>query len=321
MPSALPELPPGPLPRGYWQRYAAGLDPQDDWAMIYAVALEHEFPWDMEQSLSLALFRTFAVPEIGQLLDRTGEFTQRGQKRYDDTAIVLQEVGDFVGGESDDRTGVRRLNQMHGAYDIPNDQMIYVLATFVVVPMRWVDRYGYRPLSEGERDAALKYWQRVGRLMGIADIPPDLAGIEAYFDDYESRRFGYSDAGRRVADATIEVFASWYPAPLRGLLRLATVAMMDEPLRRALRYPDPPAWVDAAVRLGLRTRARLISHLPARRTRRRATDSPRLKGYPYGWDIARVGTFPPAQGGAPGEPGAAPMPDRFARSPAAQPSS
>jgi hypothetical protein len=38
-------------------------------------------------------------------LDRTGEFTERGQQRYDDTTVVLQEVGDFVGGETDDRTG------------------------------------------------------------------------------------------------------------------------------------------------------------------------------------------------------------------------
>ncbi len=292
MPVALPELPPGRLPRDYWRRYTDGLDPQADWALIYAIALEHEFPWDMEQSLSLALFRTFAVPEIGELLDRTGEFTERGQQRYDDTTVVLQEVGDFVGGETDDRTGVRRLNQMHGAYDIPNDQMIYVLTTFVVVPMRWVDRYGYRPLSLHEREAALRYWQRVGQLMGIRDVPAELAGFEAYFDDYERRRFGYSDAGRRVADATIDVFACWYPRPIRGLLRLATVAMMDEPLRRALRYPDPAAWVDTAVQLGLKTRARLISRLPARRVRRRPTDSPRLKGYPTGWNIARVGTFP-----------------------------
>lgn len=288
----LPELPPGRLRRDHWQRHVAGLDPEQEWAEIYAVALEHEFPWDMEQSLSLALFRTFAVPQIGELLKRTGEFTEHGQKRYDDTAIVLQEVGDFVGGESGDRTGMRRLNQMHGAYDIPNDQMLYVLTTFVVVPMRWLDRYGYRPMSPVERLSALTYWQKVGRLMGIREIPVDLAGFEAYFDDYERVRFGYSAAGREVADATIEVFASWYPAPLRPLLRAATLSMMDEPLRRALRYPDPPRWLDRAVQAGLRARARLIARLPARRQRRRATDSPHLKGYPYGWDIARVGTFP-----------------------------
>ena len=40
------------------------------------------------------------------------------------------------------------MNQMHGAYAISNDDMRYVLSTFVVIPMRWLDRFGWRPMSE-----------------------------------------------------------------------------------------------------------------------------------------------------------------------------
>ena len=36
---------------------------------------------------------------------------------------------------------------MHAMYDITNDDIRYVLATFVVVPKRWMDDYGFRPLS------------------------------------------------------------------------------------------------------------------------------------------------------------------------------
>lgn len=292
MPRQLPDLPPGRLPRDHWQRHVAALDPEQDFAEIYAVTVEHEFPWDMQQSLSLALFRTFAVPEIGALLWRTGQFTERSQKRYDDTTVVLQEVGDFVGGETSDRTGVRRMNQMHGAYDIPNDQMRYVLATFVVVPVRWIDEFGYRPMSAVEIAASVRYWQRVGELMGISGIPADFLEFERSFDDYEAARFGYSAGGRAVADATLHLFVSWYPSLLRDLIRPATVSLMDEQLRCALRYQDPPLWLTGAVRRGLGVRRRFIARLPARRMRRRATQSRQVKGYPLGWDIARVGTFP-----------------------------
>lgn len=292
MPRQLPDLPPGRLPRDYWQRHVEALDPERDFAEIYAIAVEHEFPWDMQQSLSLALFRTFAVPEIGALLWRTGQFTEHPQKRYDDTTVVLQEVGDFVGGETQDRTGVRRMNQMHGAYDIPNDQMLYVLATFVVVPLRWIDDYGYRSMSAVEIAASVRYWQRVGALMGISGIPVDLVEFERYFDEYESARFGYSPGGRAVADATLGLFVSWYPVLLRPFLRPATVSLMDDPLKSALGYPDPPAWLSGVVLRGLGLRRRLIARLPARRERRRATQSRQVKGYPQGWDIARVGTFP-----------------------------
>ena len=48
-----------------------------DHAEIYRITVAHEFPWDMNQSLSFALFRTYAVPSIGGLLDRTGELTGR----------------------------------------------------------------------------------------------------------------------------------------------------------------------------------------------------------------------------------------------------
>ncbi len=57
---------------------------------MYRTLVMYEFPWDMNQALSFALFRTYAVPGIGGLLDATGEFTARTQKRYDDTALLLE---------------------------------------------------------------------------------------------------------------------------------------------------------------------------------------------------------------------------------------
>src|SRR3712207_7835795 len=48
-----------------------------------------DFPFDTTRSLELALFRTFAVPGVSALLDRTGELRSRPQKRYDDTDILV----------------------------------------------------------------------------------------------------------------------------------------------------------------------------------------------------------------------------------------
>ena len=46
----------------------------------------------MTQSLGLALYRTYAVPSIGELLSATGEFEQRTHKRYADTGLILDAV-------------------------------------------------------------------------------------------------------------------------------------------------------------------------------------------------------------------------------------
>lgn len=284
-----------PLPRAYWQRHEADLDSAKDWVEIYAIAVGHEFPWDNARATEFALFRTFAVPEIGELLFHTSAFTEQTQKRYDDTTIVIDGAGLFIGGESDDRTAIRRLNQMHGSYDIPNDQMLYVLTTFVVPSRRWIDRYGYRPMNTAEVASSVHYWKRMAELMGIRDVPEDYAGFEEYFDSYEQDRFAFSPGGRAVADSTLDLFVSWYPLPLRPLMRAIAIALMDQHLRETLRYDAPTALLSRAVEMSLGLRKHFIRLLPARRNLRRAITDRRIRSYPGGWDMTKVGTFPQSE--------------------------
>src|SRR3954452_7190750 len=147
------------------------LDPAVDFREICRLMTTFEFPWDMNQALSFALFRTYAVPSIGVLLFRTGEFTERTQKRHDDTVLILDAVLEHGPDSPEGRAAFRRMNRMHGAYPISDDDLRYVLATFVVTPIRWIDAYGWRRLTETERIAAANYWRTMGRRMAIRDIP------------------------------------------------------------------------------------------------------------------------------------------------------
>lgn len=281
-----------PLPRDYWVHQIATMDPKVQWAEIYGVTTGHEFPWDSQRATEIALVRTYAVPAIAELLARTREFVDNTEKRYDDTAIILVESGNYIGGKTDDPTPIRRLNRMHDSYDIPNEQFVYVLATFVVMPKRWIDRYGYRTLTVAEVESMVRYWQRMGELMGIANVPADYDGFADYLDTYEREHFGYSAGGRAISDATFDVVDSWYPAALRPLVRWAGIAMLDTPLRRALRYDDPPAIIAAGVEAALQVRKRVVKWLPARRNYVSPLDRLRLRTYPGGYDVAQVGTFP-----------------------------
>ncbi|MBD0287845.1 MAG: DUF2236 domain-containing protein, partial [Flavisolibacter sp.] len=67
------------------------LDPVRDHCHIVHLATGYEFPWDMVQALEVALMRTFCSPRVSGLLHRTGEFRNPGQKRYDDTALLVAE--------------------------------------------------------------------------------------------------------------------------------------------------------------------------------------------------------------------------------------
>lgn len=278
--------------RDHWQRKIAELDPETEYEEIARIASYYEFPWDYQQALSFALFRTYAVPSIGRLLFDTGEFIERTQKRHDDTALVLESV--LVDGMESHggRAAVRRMNQMHGSYDISNDDLRYVLATFVVVPHRWLSDYGWRTPSEIEVAANVRYYQRLGALMGIKDVPSDLAGFEQLMDSYEAEHFAPDPKTRAVADATLELLVSFYPRVLAKPVEVFSRAMMDDALLAAFGFDKPSRPAVALARGGLRLRGRLVRFLPPRRRPRFAKDLKRIKTYPGGFMVERLGTFP-----------------------------
>lgn len=269
---------------------SAGLDPATDYEQISRWFGQYDFPWDLEQALSFALFRTYAVPSIGRLLYDTGEFTQRVQKRHDDTALLLGEIVDQGLESGPGRAAIRRVNQMHGRHDIGNDDMRYVLSTFVVMPNRWVNRYGWRRTTPDEDVAGVNYYLRLGALMGIRDLPQDLVGFERLLDAYEAEHFAFDPKSRAVADSTLDLLVTFYPRPLGPLVRRFSVAIMDPHLRDAFGYAHPPAWFEASSHGALRARGRLLRLFPERRRPRRVRDSPRIRSYPGGFLIEHLGT-------------------------------
>lgn len=279
-----------------WARHIATLDPLTDHDTIARLLSRYEFPWDFQQALSFALFRTFAVPSIGALLHETGEFTRRTQKRYDDTALILDAILEHGPATGDGREALRRMNRMHGAYGIRDDDLRYVLCTFVTMPIRWVDAYGHRRLTAAEQLALARNYHELGRHMGIGDPPATPQEFAEHLDAYEAAHFGYSDGGRAVADATLDLFGTFPPfGVLPGgarLSRVAAYALMDDPLLDALRYPRPARGVRATVRGTLRARGLAVRALPPRSRPKRAADFASVRGYPGGFDVRDLGTFP-----------------------------
>src|ERR671936_890661 len=146
------------------------LDPLADHKRIVHLHVCYEFPFDTTRSLEFALFRTFAVPSIAQLLDSTGEFAQRAQKRYDDTDLLISAMLEHGYDSEIGRRALRRMNQIHGRFEIANDDFLYVLSTFVYEPARWIDRYGWRPIVEQERLRLFHALRQIGPRANIGDI-------------------------------------------------------------------------------------------------------------------------------------------------------
>src|SRR4051794_19573004 len=202
--------------RDHWKVRNDSLDPATDFVEIYRNLVMHEFPWDMNQALSFALFRTYAVPGIGRLLDRTGQFTTDVQRRYDDTALLLEPPTRLGFDHPEARAAIRRINAMHRAYDIPDHEFRYVLSTFIVVPRRWLDDYGKRPLTPHEVEASVLYHRTLGRHLNIKDVPETFDDFAELMDSYEAEHFAYDEGARRVADSTLALMRTFYARPLQA---------------------------------------------------------------------------------------------------------
>ncbi|NDK90931.1 DUF2236 domain-containing protein [Gordonia desulfuricans] len=270
-----------------------GLDAETRFAEIYRNLTVYDFPWDMNQALSFALFRTYAVPSVGRLLAQTAEFTDNVQRRYDDTALLL-EVPLLEGFSSPEgKSAIRRINQMHKRYDISNDDMLYVLATFVVVPKRWIDSYGWRKLTYDEVVASVRYYQTLGKHMAITDIPDTYEDFAHLMDDYEREHFAFDADAVKVADSTLGLLKTFYPKPLAPVIDIFSRSLMDEPLLDAFHYREPGRLARRLSVAGLRARARFVALLPSRRKPLLVHEMPRIRSYPNGFEVSRLGTFAP----------------------------
>lgn len=269
------------------------LDPEKDHERIVFLSTCYEFPFDTTRALEMALFRTFCVPSISGLLDRTGEFRQRSQKRYDDTDILISELMEW--GYSSDRgqRAIQRMNQLHGRFTIANEDFLYVLSTFLFEPIRWNQRYGWRTMCEQERLGLFYFWCAVGQRMNIQQIPEDYQTFKRFNVEYERQQFRYTPSNHRIGTATVELFVEWFPRMLSPLVRSAIHAMLEPHLITAFGFPQPSRFMRWVVPSILRLRACMLRWLPPRRHPRLRTEMIH-PSHPNGYVIETVGPEAPS---------------------------
>jgi ER-bound oxygenase mpaB/B'/Rubber oxygenase, catalytic domain len=271
-----------------WLRELQRLDPERDAQRIVFVDGALEFPWDTQRALELAFYRSYAVPSIAELLASTHELTDRPQRRYDDTQILISTFCELGYDSELGKRAIRRMNQLHGRFRIANDDFLYVLSTMIFEPIRWNARFGWRPLLELEQRATFFFWREVGERMAIKGIPATYDAFERFNVEFERERFAYTDAGHRVAAATRDLFLDWLPGVPKSLGRPILHALLDPPLLEALGFPQPPPALRRSVEQAMRTRSAVVRVLPPRRAPRLRTLE-RHRSYPDGYRLEDLG--------------------------------
>lgn len=264
------------------------LDPEIDHERIVFLSTCYAFPFDTTRALEFALFRTFCIPAVSALLDKTGEFQKRPQKRYDDTDLIISELLEYGYQSERGCRALRHLNQIHHRFNIANEDYLYVLSTFVFEPIRWNTRFGWRPMCDQERLGMFHFWHQVGCRMNIRHIPVNYDAIEQFNIEYEKSHIRYTQANHRVAVITRDLFVGWFPILMAPIVRMAIYALLDDPTRKAFGFPRPSWWMRGLVICGLTCRARMLRWLPQRRQPRLRTEM-KHRTYPRGYSIEQLG--------------------------------
>jgi len=189
----------------------------------------HDAPIDYLISGELAQIQTFGIPSISKLLHRTKQYQNNGLKRLDDTRAILTEcMTDSI--ESDrGQHMVKHLNWIHSHYEISNDDYLYTLALFIVEPARWMETFGYRPLTAREKYAGYLAFKSLGQAMGITDIPESRDAFVIWYQDYRRQHLTYHADNKEVTDALINAMKEMFPSILRPLVRPVILTLINDP--------------------------------------------------------------------------------------------
>jgi len=231
------------------------LDPEKDHERIVHLMTGYEFPWDVVRALEVALMRSFCSPPVSHLLHRTGEFRKHGQKRYDDTALL---VAEFMQNGYDGERGlqaIEHINKIHGVYNIANEEFLFVLSTFVFLPIQWVDAYGWRKTTENERQALFNFFREVGRRMKIKNIPGSLEDFEKFIQEYEKKNFVFAETNQAVGNATVNIVKGWMPFFVKPFVLPVMKCLLDDGMLKALGYSSPPPMLKSVVKGAMKLRA------------------------------------------------------------------
>ncbi|KAJ9316910.1 hypothetical protein DTO271D3_2649 [Paecilomyces variotii] len=226
---------------------------------IQKVISELEFPFMYIKALQFALFRTYGIPTISSLLVGTSQFTnpRTALKRYVDTTVL---IGEFVGhAPTSDRaqSAISRTNYLHSGYrstgKILEDDMLYTLSLFAVEPIRFIDTYEWRKLSELEKCALGTYWKSLGDAMQISyeALPSYKTGfrdglhwleeMDVWRRAYEKEKMVPDQKNKCTADQTTSILVYMLPTRMEHIGYKFVSYMMDDRLRRAMMYEPPPA--------------------------------------------------------------------------------
>lgn len=194
---------------------------------------------DFLLAAEIAQLKQFTFPNGTRLLHATGEFEKHSLKRLDDTRAILYEIGRDTFYSERAETMADHLNKLHGFYNIPNDEFIHTLSTFIFDVREFINRYGWRKLTRTEELSIYYAYVRMGEMMNIQNIPRSFEEYLEWKLAYERENQAYAESNRQVADGLIQGIKEMLPAIFRPFILPYVLSLMDPKLVELVGFKPP----------------------------------------------------------------------------------
>jgi hypothetical protein len=231
---------------------------------------------------------TYASPRMSRILSATGELEHRVAKRVVDTSLLSGMVMAHGVRHSPGRDAARRVNAMHSRYDIHQEDFVAVGCDSALKAIELAEAFGWRPVTNKEREAVRRYFATVTRTFGGRDpFPQSVEAMQQFMARYAEAQYGFEPQNRRLAEATCDYYASLAPRPWRALFRKVLLSAVEPRIIRSCGLRPPSGVARWAGRLVLKVMARR-DPVPDNAQDQLAAFARTV--YPKGYDISQLGT-------------------------------
>lgn len=266
------------------------LDPEKDYREITAL-----FYLDFQSIMILQAVTgnllTFAVPRMSRILSATKQFEDHTAKRVVDTTLLVQAVLDHGLDPGEGRDAARRVNAMHREYDIHQDDFVAVGCDNPVSSLEIADKFGWRPVTDTEREALRRHYSAVARAFGAhRPLPATLPEMSAFLDSYLDEHTAYEPQNRALADVFMGFLPKLFPRPIRPLVRPILLPQVDPRVLRACGLPEPSTRAKRFSTMMMRALGRTGPAPDVQPGNRNVIEKMAEAIYPNGWTVHTLGT-------------------------------
>ncbi|KAL5523585.1 hypothetical protein ACEPAG_7758 [Sanghuangporus baumii] len=223
---------------------------------------QFEMPALMRIALAFALFKTYSIPTISEILVKSKQLStsENVSRRYADTAVLISTwtscpVVDLTsmnlkkeGADPRHAIAIARVNWLHSRWPyIKNDDFIYTMSLFVLEPIRWARLYGWREFLPIEQEAFFVLWKEIGHRMNIQNIPETLQDLIDWTEKYEETAMvpaqSNYEVGKYTLDYIVSDFTEWFG--VRKIMRQISLCLIEPRVRTAFLLPEPSLMAQA----------------------------------------------------------------------------